>query len=582
MTDNLPTESDDFESPAVPPSVGASLLEKFLMGNYFYPLSAVAFMLGCYLLMTSPYISGSIFIRTLKSFLVLQGYECILLASAALITYKLGRGGDVVTLFLIGLVLTLDPTFFANAFYTIRQDVNPAYPLWVCSLALAAAISKLLVYKQLLRLQTSWRFCAGFLLAACMVWLSGLFLARDHTVIAATWYCYALAWVPLLVTIVTGEARHVHLVPQSVHQSRDWPSLFVAGMLPLLCAFHQIEITTVSNVNYSPWLMSPLFVTVAFAFIRNARPANDDGQKYRSADVFAVFALLVSLNGRGQIVAGLMMPSPLILAAIGVGGLFGYGYWKHRSRIARLHLIAYAGAVVAVILTWVIVKYGIPLIRKINLPAIPADVLTFPSFMLLLTALLVGAAFIKRTLILCLLAAWSTIVLLGGFVTGGYTNWILELVQLMVLALFIYYYAKGPDIENLKKTAIVLIAVSLLRFVFFPNPVAYGFLLTECIILLILSKRMHNTFFAILAIIGFVIAGLETAKYTITSVHPSIAALGVGILLFAAGLWVTFQKAKLLAAVAQSDPPTTAPPDGDQSSSSGEMSDPAGVAPDRE
>lgn len=566
----------------MPPPSGASLLEKFLLGNYFYPMSAAAFMLGCYLLMTSPYVSGTIFIRTLKSFLVLQGYEGLLLASAALITYKLGRGGDVVTLFLIGIVLTLDPTFFANAFYTIRQDVNPAYPLLVCSLSLAAALGKLMVYKRLLRLHTSWRFVVGFLLAACTVWLSGIIFRRDHTVIAATWYSYALAWVPLLVTSVIGEPRQNHLVPESVHQSH-WPSLFVASALPVLCAFHQIEFTIVSDVGYSPWLMAPIFTALTFALVRHAQPGNNDGSNYGSADIFAVFALLVSLNGRGgEMVANVSMPSPLVLAAIGVGGIFSYGYWKHRSKIARLHLIAYVGTLVAAMSTWVIIRYGIPLVRQINLPPIPAEVLTFRSFMLLLTALLIGAAIVRRSALLYLLASWSAIILVAGFVAGGYTSWVLELVQLLVLALFIYYYVKGPDTENLQKTAVVLIAVSLLRFVFFPHPVAYGFLLAECAMLLIVSKYLHSSFFAILAAVGLVVAGFGTVKYMITSLHPSVTALAAGVLLFAAGLWVTFQKAKLVAAVALSDRQAVPPPLPDISSSSGEMSGHAGTTPEQE
>src|SRR5690242_12324013 len=81
--------------------VGSRLIRSFLGGNYFYVLSACVFMAGCYMLMRSPLVAGTEFIRTLKSFLILQGYELLVIASAIVIVRKLKVLSDAVTLFLI-------------------------------------------------------------------------------------------------------------------------------------------------------------------------------------------------------------------------------------------------------------------------------------------------------------------------------------------------------------------------------------------------------------------------------------------------------------------------------------------------
>src|SRR5690606_26116341 len=75
MTDFSRNELNAAEDPAPDPTGAAppplpmqlglrpTFLEQFLMGNYFYVFSAVAFMLGCYLLMTAPFITGTVFMR---------------------------------------------------------------------------------------------------------------------------------------------------------------------------------------------------------------------------------------------------------------------------------------------------------------------------------------------------------------------------------------------------------------------------------------------------------------------------------------------------------------------------------------
>jgi hypothetical protein len=565
MTDYSSNELNAAEDPApdqngaAPPPLPTqrvlrpTFLEQFLMGNYFYVFSAVAIMLGCYLLITAPFITGTVFMRTLKSFLVLQGYEFLLLGSAALITVKIGRGGDVVTLFLIGLVLLLDPTFFGNAFYTIRQGVNPIVPPLVCGISLVLAIGKFEAFRRLLGLQVSGRYIVGFLLAASIVWLSGLLLTRDIPRADATAYSYLLAWVPLMITAVVGEPRNTLRLPESAGHSLRWPPFLIVATLPVLCAMHQVELSNVMGVPYHAYLMGPLLITVAFALVRAARPGYDEGPLYTAADVFLVFAVLVSLSaGRsGPVVGGMQMPALVYVMLAGVGVLYGYGYLKHHSTVARYHLLVYAVVAALTAFVVLIVKFVVPLLRDIQLPPIPEWLFSFRSFITVLTLVLSWLAWKKKMAVLWLIAAFCAIVSIFGFIPGGYTVWLAEMLQLCFISMFVYFYLRGPDLEQLRKLGMVIVALALVRYVLFPHTVATGVLLAISIVMMILSRHLRDSTFAIYGIIGFVVLGFNGIKYILTSVHPSLIALAVGTALFGIGLWVTFQKQKLLARMNQ-------------------------------
>jgi hypothetical protein len=92
----------------------AGVAVKFIEWNYFYVVSAVLMMLGCYMLMRSPVIEGSKFAQTLKALLILQGYEILLIVTAVVIVRRLKILDDALTLLLLEMVLLLDPTFFSN------------------------------------------------------------------------------------------------------------------------------------------------------------------------------------------------------------------------------------------------------------------------------------------------------------------------------------------------------------------------------------------------------------------------------------------------------------------------------------
>ncbi len=524
-----PVSSAGFESPVA----------AFIRGNYFYVLSAVAFLAGCYLLINAPFITGAVFLRTLKSFLVLQGYEALLLATAGLITWKLGRGGDVTTLFLIALVLMFDPTFFGNAFYTIRQGVPPAWPITVCGLSLVAVFAKFEIFRRLLHLAVNWRYLAGFTIAACVVWLAGLIFRGDIAPANIIWYSYALAWSALVVTAVIGEPAPACHLPGDARPGNKF-SRFVCLVPPLLCAIHQIELTQVFDLPFAAWLLSPYFIATAYVFIRAAKPDTTPAEWYILADFILAGALYVSLltGDERTVITGTSLPVPVAVTGLAIAGVFAYGYWRHRSTIALKHLVVYSSAVIF----GTVVYLGIPVISNWEIPDFLRSIVSYHTLQFLLAAAFGALAVIKKRAIFWLFAAWALIGFVFGVIPGGYGSWGMEMFQAILAALFIYYYATGASTEELRKTATLLIAAGLVRAVFFPNPVALTVLLIESAVYIALSRKLKDFYYALWGAIGLVVVGGNVAEDVFKNLHPSIIALAVGLILFAIGIFVTFRK----------------------------------------
>src|SRR3990172_3495050 len=138
----------------------------FLEGNYFYVLSAVLMMLGCYWLMPISIAEAEQFERRLKALLLLQGYEVLVIATAVTLVFHLRTLGDAFTLFIVELVLLLDPTCFSNAFFTLKT-VSGGMVNVIC---LALVPVKLGVLQHCLQLRVAPRAFAALLLTALFVY----------------------------------------------------------------------------------------------------------------------------------------------------------------------------------------------------------------------------------------------------------------------------------------------------------------------------------------------------------------------------------------------------------------------------
>ncbi|MCA9447695.1 MAG: hypothetical protein KC931_11305, partial [Candidatus Omnitrophica bacterium] len=131
---DCPTDPETFHP-------GKEIARRIIQGNVFYIFSAFLMMLGCFLLMpTSSIEEAEQFTRRLRSLLILEGYQFLVIVTAVVIVRRLRILSDAATLLLIATTLLLDPTFFSNAFLTLRTPESLATNIG-CLLLVPAKLS---------------------------------------------------------------------------------------------------------------------------------------------------------------------------------------------------------------------------------------------------------------------------------------------------------------------------------------------------------------------------------------------------------------------------------------------------------
>jgi hypothetical protein len=174
---------------------GAGFARRFVEVNYFYLLSAMLIILGCWLMMPDHEEEGERFSRTLTSLLILQGYELLVIAAAVWIVSRLKFLSDAFTLMVVELVLLFDPTFFSNSFFTLGVvEGMVARCAWVNAGCLALAPLKLWLLARLLHLRLAPGTWVGLSVAAAVVYLAEGPLALDRPLEFHAAYLYGLAW----------------------------------------------------------------------------------------------------------------------------------------------------------------------------------------------------------------------------------------------------------------------------------------------------------------------------------------------------------------------------------------------------
>ena len=174
------------------------MLRRTIEGNLCYLVSAVLVMLGCYLLMQRAIGDGLYFYYTLKTLLILQFYELLVIGTAVIVVRRLGTLGDAAMLLMIEMVLLLDPTFFSNSFATMEL---PAATL-VNGLCLALVPLKLEFMRRGLRLEASRSAWGAFMIAAVVAYQVEGLMIREMAGQRVLMLYYALCWVPLLLALM--------------------------------------------------------------------------------------------------------------------------------------------------------------------------------------------------------------------------------------------------------------------------------------------------------------------------------------------------------------------------------------------
>lgn len=537
---------------------GAALLRRFLEGSYLYILSALAMIAGCYLLMRTTPAAGGEFLAVLRGLAILQGYEVALILTAALIVRRLGRLDDAFTLLAIELTLLLDPTFFVNNFHTLMQS-DRATPMGIHANAacFALVVAKLALLQAVLRIRLSGRAFAAFVLTAAIVYLAPRWLAVKEATLERHAYFFVLTWLmPMLALAMPARDAVLARVRSGEFltpaQKRHLPGLFLA-VPALLLPLHLGESWYVHNLTFYGVYLSPLFVAVALRLALQRTNAERVWPRMFAVDLLAAVALVAALpqvqmswrevhNTPAPWLNGI---APLAVVGAVVAAVYAIFFLVHGYRPALARVLLLAGAAA----TMLALRHGALGIASRH-PAVPAGLMWVACFAIWLrwrhaaTELLLGAA--------TLAVLWMLPV--------NPSRYFWEYAQGAALVVLALYHRHGGSRTDRLVMALVLVSLGCWRCVVAPGTlttaVAGAEVLGLALIGWLASERRYT-----------MVAGLQAAAVVVILARPTagMALVAAGVLLFAAGVWVTFRRERLLRAL--TPPPVALDPRPDSAES---------------
>lgn len=354
-------ESQYRHGPSSGETAGHRFLTLFIQGNLFYVVSALFMMLGCYLLMKSPAISGSVFIKKLKALLILQGYEILVIATAIIIVRRFTKIGDAFTLFLVEIVLLLDPTFFSNAFFTmVHQDIPLLQAGGVNLICFALVPLKIVILAKMLKIKLDSRTWAGFFLAAAVVFLAEGPLVRNPALPGYYEYYYLLGWIPFFLSGVfpsmNTAAGFLKDDDFATERQKNLLGRFLVFVPLVIVSLHYLESAMVHGIRFY-WLYGiPWLLALNILIIKNWK-SDEKNEFIALVDVISIIALVISFgpfNMRGKALLHKLTESspdfisgtaPTIFCGIGLILVYLYFYWKRKyaPALVRIGLILFGG-----------------------------------------------------------------------------------------------------------------------------------------------------------------------------------------------------------------------------------------------
>lgn len=549
----------------------------FLQRNDFYLISALLLIAGSYWLMRETPPSGGEFLHMAKALAILQVYELTLLLTAAAIVSRLFRLDDAFTLLVVELALLLDPTFFANSFFTlIQSDRATEAGVFVNAVCWALVPLKLLILQYFLRLRISLRGWLYFLGAAAAIYLAPYALAlRDANAEQHHRYFLILWSMPLLALTMPLRSEALRFTSNgefTTEAQRRWlPILFLAIPVPILI-LHFWESWFVHNLALFGVYFTPLFAAIAIWLIRE-----DWSDRWRiyPIDFLAASSLLLSLpearsdwlevhNTPPEYLLGWF---PMMLTGVVVASIYA-GFYLYRHYLPALNRLI-AAAVIGT--GWLCVELG--LVEAVFhgletgarssgqfLSANPVIVfwMVWASSLALFLWTRHGAPAFFLGVTTIWLAAWHA--------PGGPASYIPEIASAFFTLLTAHYAFYTP--ENRKDTytaAVVSVLIITIRFWLTPGWGAAAFLIMTAGLIMAIGffSRIHG----LVRVAYAPMAAL--AIYPIRSAPAYLfGPLGVvlaAFLIFGAGVYTTFRKERLLSALnseaAQAAAPSPDPDD---------------------
>jgi hypothetical protein len=547
------------------PSPGKVFVRRFIEGNYFYVLSAISMMAGCYLLMPSGELTDAEqFARRLKSLLALQSYEFLVITAAAVIVWKLGRLSDAFTLLVIELVLLFDPTFFTNAFYTLRTNgaafTNPEAAL-TNFLCLGLVPLKIIVLVRALHLELKPRTYAGLAVAAGLVYLGEAPLNLEGFPLTESAYYYLLGWGALL-TIVAFPSLEKILARTNKEMLEPgqwtWLPRFLFSIPVAIVAAHYLESASVYEITFYPVYLGPLLVAGAYGILKLASPKMDVLKRIVAIDAFLLIALLCSLPAAniGSVVElpdRNLIPNwirtPNALGTVGVASMVLYCFFAQRYRYRP----AFYRAVFLMIAAFAWVLYESGWIARgwsatqIGLEALVETIRLNPRITTIIFApFYIGLAYCFRFFWIWLLASIPVIALIGSLLPGKIYHWIPEMAQLFLLTAIVLRHRFADPKHERTALAILLAAVGVGRFVFDPSIWAGAVVGAEFLGFLVAGFVLGEKGYLLASMLqAAAIVGFAYYNYK-NRIDPGFGMVAGALALFAIGLVVTFWKETIL------------------------------------
>jgi hypothetical protein len=525
------------------------LARAFLEGNYFYVISALLMMLGCYWLMPGSLLEAEQFQRRVKALLLLQGYELLVIATAAAIVLRLKILGDAFILFVIELVLLLDPTFFSNAFFTLKTSAG----VMVNVICVVLVPIKLVILQRVLRLRIAPRAFAALVFAALFVFLGEGPLNLRRLPISQFSYYGLLMWGTFAVMLLLPPIERLatpasHSLGYASVRQRVWLCRYLLWIPLAIVAAHLVETRKVYDIPFYALFVTPLLLSVALLMVKTLPPKKFEEAFLVVLDFLALVALVFSLPASNlqvntSVPQSFRAPdwvlSPIPLGAWAISALCLYGSaflrWGCTSAFYRMGAIVMGGCV------YVLFKTRIP-----GKAAVWTS--DHPLMLLLILGLLVTAAAIRWRDFWSWLAAGTTWLILGVAVLVSHKIWLVpEGIQLFFVLLMVLYHLYGDPRSERHVCATVVAAIAFLRLVIDPGWWQTGVVVAESTGLLTAAVLLRQPgYLAVGGAQGSLLA-LYVARVLPVFVPPALIAVAGSMVLFAVGVCVSFQKNRLLA-----------------------------------
>lgn len=550
------TTADEL-TPALPPVAAEPALvraaRRFIETNGFYILSALLMILGCYLLMRTGLAPGLEFHHTLRSLVILQAYELLVILSAVAIVRRFARLGDAMTLLGIELALLFDPTFFSNSLFTFISQ-RPG-GVWVNLACFALVPLKLGLLLAALRLRLTRGMAAAFLLAAAFVYLGEGPLSRDDLPVSHAVYHLLLAWalvalaavIPArsrLFTVTAADPRHI-----TPGQARALSLLLLA--LPLInVATHFLESLHVHQIPTYLFLGTPLAIAVAVVALKNAsRPFT----ALLVTDVCVVLALLfsaspLSLEGKTVVHEATLLP-PLLeetrlllaVAALASTALYLTAWLRLRQRAALGRVALLAAATVIDVL----IRLGVAGHAAAQTRAAFGWMHAHPGVCFAGAALAALAlALWRRRGLLALAAAQLLLLALAGLLPGGRAAWPVEITEALLLTLLLAsHLLRSPVLASARDVMGFTLAI-LAAIRFHQDPTVVSGLAALGLATALLALGGLTRFWPHLFNGAALLLATAWIAWRASGLHLPLAVyvLASGLALFVAGLLVTCRK----------------------------------------